>query len=307
MACARVLGGRAQPESLPYSTASKMPQENPSRPDALVTTLQRLGQNQGRYLGQTIEIQSILNEIQTLALKQGWRSDCFLRTEALCLVGYSRSTSNPHARLYISAGIHGDEPAGPMAVLELLRQNQWPDGIEVWLCPCLNPTGFCLNTRENAQGLDLNRQYLHREAEEIQAHIQWLEQQPRFDVTLCLHEDWEAHGFYVYELNLGNEPSLAAEIVRRVAAVCPIDPSPVIEGREAHGGIIRPTADPTSRPQWPEAFYLITHKTQRSCTLEAPSDFPLPVRVAALVTAVRTVLDLLSSPSQGGRVGAFCS
>jgi predicted deacylase len=255
----------------------------------------RLGKNQGRYLGETIQIQAVLHEVELLAVKQGWHRDCFLESEHICLTGYHRTVKNPSARLYVSAGIHGDEPAGPMAILELLRQDQWPESIDIWLCPCLNPSGFPLNTRENVRGLDLNRQYLEPEAEEIRAHIGWLDRQPGFDVTLCLHEDWEAHGFYVYELNLAHKASLAEAIVRRVTQVCPIDTSPLIEGREAHDGIIRPSADPTSRPQWPEAFYLITHKTRRSCTLEAPSDFPLTVRVGALVEGVRAVIDVLQS------------
>jgi hypothetical protein len=176
---------------------------------------------------------------------------------------------------------------------QLLQENRWPADIGLWVCPCLNPTGFPRNTRENAQGIDLNRQYHKPEALEVVAHIEWLRRQPDFDVTLLLHEDWESHGFYLYELNLTNEPSHAEEIIRRVAEVCPIDQSEMIEGRPARGGIIRPSADPTTRPQWPEAFYLVRTKTPHSYTLEAPSDFPLPVRVAALVTAVRAVLETL--------------
>jgi hypothetical protein len=72
--------------------------------------------------------------------------------------------------------------------------------------------------------------------------------------------------------------------------VCPIDPSPEIDGREAAGGIIRPRLDPATRPEWPEAFYLGMHKTRLGHTLEAPSDFPLAVRVAALVAGTRAAL-----------------
>jgi len=118
----------------------------------------------------------------------------------------------------------------------------------------------------------------------------WLKAQPDFDLCLCLHEDWESQGFYVYELNPDNRPSLAQAIVDRVADVCPVDPSEIIEGRPAHKGIIRPSVDPRSRPQWPEAFFLLTHKTRLSYTLEAPSDFPLATRVAALVAAVRAAI-----------------
>jgi len=66
--------------------------------------------------------------------------------------------------------------------------------------------------------------------------------------------------------------------------------SPLIEGREASQGIIRPNLDPNRRPEWPEAFWLIQNKTRQSCTLEAPSDFPLSTRVAALVAGVNAAL-----------------
>lgn len=254
-------------------------------------TAQRLGKNQGRYLGETIQINAVLQEFHDLARQHGWRSECFVESEQFSLRGYHLPAQGPTQRLYISAGIHGDEPAGPLAALELVRAHDWPKNVEIWLCPCLNPAGFRLNTRENADGLDLNRQYLRPNALETRSHMAWLDQQPRFDVTLCLHEDWEAHGFYMYELSLDGQPSFAENIVRRAAEVCPIDRSPVIEGRDARDGVIRPSSDPTSRPQWPEAFYLITHKTRLSYTLEAPSDFPLPTRVAALVAGVTTALE----------------
>jgi hypothetical protein len=108
-----------------------------------------------------------------------------------------------------------------------------------------------------------------------------------------LHEDWESHGFYVYEVNPTRRPSLAEKIIEAVAKVCPIDPSPVIETWSARAGVIRPHLNPADRPQWPEALYLITHKTSLSYTLEAPSDFPMPTRVAALATAVKTAISLL--------------
>ena len=256
--------------------------------------LERLGKNRGRYLGETIDIAATLEALRLAALQHGWRSDCFLSNATFCLLAYHRPARTPRKRLYISAGIHGDEPAGPRAALELVQENHWPDTLDVWLCPCLNPTGFPLNTRENAAGLDLNRQYLEPQAEEIRAHTAWLLQQPSFDLTLCLHEDWEANGFYVYELNLDGAPAFAEAIIRKVAAVCPIDHSPVIEGRPAAGGIIHPSADLTLRPQWPEAFYLVSHKTRVSCTLEAPSDYPLSTRVAALKAGVNAALEILA-------------
>ncbi len=252
--------------------------------------MQRLGKNQGGYFGETVAISDVLQHIVATATRHGWRLENFLQTDTLTLPALHRRSATATRRIYISAGIHGDEPAGPAAILQLLEQNDWPSDADLWLCPCLNPAGFALNRRENNTGIDLNREYHAPTATEVQAHIRWLDGQPDFDLALCLHEDWESHGFYLYELNPDGLPSLAEKIIAAVAPVCPIDLSPVIETRPAHGGIVRPDVDPLSRPQWPEAFYLLQHKTRLSYTLEAPSDFPLATRTAALATAVKAAL-----------------
>ena len=261
--------------------------------------VQRLGKNISGYFGETIDIRRILEDMVQAARPHGWTVEELPSTAGASLLALKRiqntRLADSRRRVYLSTGIHGDEPAGPLAVLQLLQENEWPGNCDLWLCPCLNPEGFRLNKRENPLGLDLNRQYLNPVAGETLAHIRWLEQQPVFDLCLCLHEDWESHGFYVYELNPDNRPSLAPEMIARVAEVCPIDLSELIEGRAARGGIIRPSIDPRERPQWPESFYLLTHKTRLSYTLEAPSDFPLLIRAASLVAAVRAALKMAVS------------
>ena len=172
-----------------------------------------------------------------------------------------------------------------------MQEDIWPSGTDIFLLPCLNPLGFTLNRRENAEGVDLNRDYRNSKSAEVRAHFAWLERQPKFNLYLCLHEDWEAHGFYLYEQNPDGKPSLAQKMIEAVQKVCPIDLSATIEGREACGGIIKPKILPHERPDWPEAFYLITQKARQGYTLEAPSDFPLATRVNALVAAVRAALD----------------
>ncbi len=253
--------------------------------------MQRLGKNRGGYHGETIAIHDVLATARATAQERGWMTETLPVTPELNLWAFHRGGTAPRRRVYISAGIHGDEPAGPLAVRQMLDEDRWPTGVALWVCPCLNPTGFVASRRENAAGFDLNRDYRHQQTAEIRAHAAWLARQPSFDLTLCLHEDWEAAGFYLYELNPDQHPSAAERAVAAVAALCPIDPAPVIDGREARGGVIRPSLDPENRPQWPEAFYLLRHKTRHSYTLEAPSDFPLARRVAALVTAVRSILD----------------
>jgi len=255
--------------------------------------MQRLGRNRGGYHGETIAIDEVVSASLAAAHHHGWRLEQLPAAPGLELAALRRHPRQPAAwspRIYLSTGIHGDEPAGPLAVARLLATDDFPANAWLWLCPCLNPTGFPRNTREAAVGIDLNRDYRDCGMDEIRTHIDWLQRQPAFDLALCLHEDWEAAGFYVYELNPDQRPSLAEAIVDAVRDMCPIDLSPQIDGRDAAGGIIRPNLDPAQRPEWPEAFYLIQHKTRLSYTLEAPSDFALEVRVNALVAGVRAAL-----------------
>ena len=257
--------------------------------------MQRLGKNLGRYFGETIDIRKVLEDVRAAARQHGWTLEVFHQDGDFEWFALRRGCRNESGRkrMYLSAGIHGDEPASPLAALRLLQENRWPDHVELWMCPCLNPVGFTLNTRTNEKGIDLNRGYLNPVAPEIVAHIAWLERQPKFDLCMLLHEDWESHGFYLYEQNPEGRASFAEKMIAAVEQVCPIDRSEIIEGRPASGGILRPNIDPRSRPDWPEAFYLITQKTRQSYTIEAPSDFPIPARVNALVAAVGAAINSL--------------
>jgi protein MpaA len=63
--------------------------------------------------------------------------------------------SAPRAIL-IAGCIHGDEPAG-IAITEALRTAQPPPGVSLWLVDEFNPDGCAAGTRQNANGVDLNR------------------------------------------------------------------------------------------------------------------------------------------------------
>ena len=259
-----------------------------------ILRVQKLGKNDGGYHGEAIDIRAVLRDVERSAQLHGWASEFFHESGDFKWLALRRDSSlrTPHSalRIYISTGIHGDEPAGPLAALKLVHENRWRKNAEIYLLPCLNPAGFTLNQRGNANGIDLNRDYRNPQTAEVRAHIAWLERQPKFDLYLCLHEDWESHGFYLYEQNPDSKPSLAEILIEAVKTVCPVDLSENIEGRAARGGIIRPNILPHERTDWPEAFYFITHKSRQGYTLEAPSDFPLATRVNALVAGVNAAL-----------------
>ncbi len=306
------MGNRAGPPSFAQARRPRLPQArrprySPRCHRAACTPAQnletfprvnRLGINHDGYHGERIDIDAVLASIIAEAATRGWtRTDADAGPDArLPFLHRPARDGRDGPGFYISAGIHGDEPAGPLAVLELVRTDAFPRDANVWLCPCLNPTGFRNSTRENSDGVDLNRDYRDPTTREVRAHIAWLRGLPTLDLAVLLHEDWEASGFYLYELNPDGLPSLADAMIEAVRAVCPIDASATIDGRETHAhGIIRPRLDPLSRPQWPEAFWIHRNKARIGYTIEAPSDFPLAMRVKALVTAVRAAMDTVRS------------
>lgn len=63
--------------------------------------------------------------------------------------------NSPTAALVVGC-IHGDEPAGE-AVSRFLRTAKPPSGTALWLVDEFNPDGCAVGTRQNANGVDLNR------------------------------------------------------------------------------------------------------------------------------------------------------
>src|SRR5260221_6463325 len=112
-----------------------------------------------------------------------------------------RDMSGGAPPVYFSAGIHGDEISGPVALLEMLRQPNFFAGFSTTIFPILNPDGLARGTRGNAGGIDLNRDYRNPQSAEIRRHLETLKTLARFDSAMMLHEDFEGVGAYLYELN----------------------------------------------------------------------------------------------------------
>jgi N-acetylmuramoyl-L-alanine amidase len=64
-------------------------------------------------------------------------------------------------KLMVVGSIHGNEPAGK-AVIARLRKAHPPRGTALWLIEDANPDGAAVNTRHNAHGVDLNRNFPYR-------------------------------------------------------------------------------------------------------------------------------------------------
>ena len=115
----------------------------------------------------------------------------------------------------ISAGVHGDEPAGVWALLSLVRDGLLDPRFAYRLWPCLNPTGFDAGTRGNAEGADVNRSFGAGGRTPEAKAVVIADRDRRFALTIDLHEDHESDGFYLYENALSSwTPRYAGPVTR---------------------------------------------------------------------------------------------
>jgi murein peptide amidase A len=69
-------------------------------------------------------------------------------------VGNPRSAN----RVVVMATMHGDEPRTRL-ILRSIRDGRPVTGVNLWLIPVVNPDGLARDTRKNAHGVDLNRNF----------------------------------------------------------------------------------------------------------------------------------------------------
>ncbi|CAB4243336.1 Deacylase [Methylacidimicrobium sp. AP8] len=240
----------------------------------------------------------------------GWRRTILLRigndpVEVLCSRELGGRKGRPH--VFLSAGIHGDEPAGVEALLSYFEQKpRWVSEFSFTVVPLLNPWGLRHNSRLNEQGLDLNRSFHRSDLPLIRELHALYDRRGPFDLALLLHEDYDACGIYLYETGRSGEAGFGEEILSRVSSWCPVDPRDRIEGRKHRNGILtRPL-----RKKWlekiglPEAAYLHFQGCRRVFTIETPSEFDVGLRVKAHMEAIDAALALLAAgrlPSGDGR------
>src|SRR4051794_1124928 len=73
---------------------------------------------------------------------------------------YAFELGDPRAprKAVVVGCIHGDEPAG-VAVVKRLVTMRPKRGVDLWVVPTINPDGQVAGTRQNAHGVDLNRNF----------------------------------------------------------------------------------------------------------------------------------------------------
>ncbi|MEX0331068.1 MAG: M14 family metallocarboxypeptidase [Puniceicoccaceae bacterium] len=241
-----------------------------------------------------MNIEAYIDRLEAAAGRCGFTLSFYGQIGESGLPVLERQSAEDAPQVYISTGVHGDEPAGPMALLELLRRKAFPDSANYTFFPMVNPTGLAAGTRENADGVDLNRDYgLTPVAEETRNQLEWIGQR-QFDLCLCLHEDYDGEGFYVYAHEEATDPNDYAGIAIEAAAPhTGIDPREEIDEMPAKDGRMFPPMDvmDKSRQDLPEALRLLFHHgAKASVTTETPSCQPITQRIEAQCAVVQAIL-----------------
>lgn len=191
--------------------------------------------------------------------------------------------------VYLSSGVHGDEAAAAWGLLVWAEENEerLREG-RFLIFPCLNPHGLVLNTRLDHRGLDLNRRF-HLDDDEICGPWRQMIRNHAISVGLCLHEDYDAQGCYVYELGRRGKEMLSPKILAGIRAM-PADPRTKIDNSRALAGVIRRSRMPKNLPGLPEALILHQLGSCLTLTFETPSEFSFDQRVRAQVEFVNAAL-----------------
>ncbi|MDD2764962.1 MAG: succinylglutamate desuccinylase/aspartoacylase family protein [Opitutaceae bacterium] len=194
----------------------------------------------------------------------------------------------PQRRIGLFALVHGDEPAGAYALLQLLQtlvnQPALARGYDLVLYPVCNPTGYEDGTRHNRAGFDLNREFWRGSA---QPEVHILEGEltaQNFDGIIALHADDTSDGLYGYAHGWVINENLLVPALLASEKVLPRNRGPVIDGFAARDGIICDCFTGVLTPppaQKPRPFEII---------FETPARALLEQQIEAAAAALETIL-----------------
>ena len=219
-------------------------------------------------------------------------------------------------RIILSAGIHGEEPAGVYTLLEFINGGivKYLDHFSFLILPCLNPHGFIRGVRFSRDVSDLNRSFDNDSGPpEVAAVKDLLRRFPGpYRLAIDFHETnthmprgeglpVENHpaGFYMYETTRSGRPVLGPVIIRGIRnSGHSVSRRRSVYGAECRNGLIYST--PPESPDYPALpefngtldWYLLKNgHTDHFLATETPTAWPLKRRVAVQKKALAHALD----------------
>jgi predicted deacylase len=208
-------------------------------------------------------------------------------------------------RIILSAGIHGEEPAGVYALLEFMKRDisKFLGHFSFLILPCLNPYGFTRGVRFAGGAVDLNRSFDKDDGlPEVEAVRELLGRFPGpYRLAIDLHEtdtcmprgtaysvETIPTGFYMYETTPSGRPVLGPAILEGLrTSGYPVTRRRSVYGAECRNGLI--ASVPPGNPEYPtlpefnstlDWYLLKNNHTHHVVATETPTAWPLKRRVA---------------------------
>ncbi len=194
----------------------------------------------------------------------------------------------PRITIGVFAGVHGDEPAGVLGLIDFLRDlDMNPElgrDFQLWIYPLCNPSGYVDGTRHSRAGKDLNREFWKDSPEPEVKLIEEEIRRRKFDGIISLHSDDTSDGVYGFVRGATLTKHLLAPALAAAEHALPrnkndhIDGFYAIEGiiHSGYGGILSAPPD-----QHPAPFEIV---------LETPHLAPMELQQKAFLLALEAIL-----------------
>lgn len=124
-------------------------------------------------------------------------------------------------RVLLVAGVHGTEPAGVEALIQiaeqLARNPSRYSAVSLDIVPVVNPWAWVYGYRYNGDGEDVNRDFSSRRTREARIIRELYDQHGPYDLLLDLHESKKT-GYFIYQY-VSEEEGLGGEFVKLLTSL----------------------------------------------------------------------------------------
>lgn len=215
------------------------------------------------------------------------------------------SPSAPY--IFLSGTVHGNEPAGALALTKFLKEDLFNDKKSNFIIiPCVNPDGYESGLRENAKNIDLNRDFSDDpKSIEVKLIKDYLKSSNvKFTRSVDFHESGREElvdeecapdNFYMWELNKNKSTRIAHKVIDRLyKEKIPTCNWPTIFGDvNNNGAIFYPENCFSEEYSEAKSFDVFMEKyyTDSAITTETSVHDPLPYRIKTLEIILRTIKD----------------
>lgn len=155
------------------------------------------------------------------------------------MVTINGNCSHKVKTICFSAGMHGDENAGPWTVIEFLKKvsPNKTKNLKIIIIPVASPSAFDKYTRFNYLGRELNRAFDGKRLVNEKKHLYNAVKDEDIFFFHALHEDKEQDGFYIYNFERKKE-KIYRDILEMAPKYFPVNTGKIIDSNPALEGLI---------------------------------------------------------------------